>query len=326
MEKPNVDLEDDSADSKKQSPNTKKKCFVIMPIADQDGYPEGHFTRVYKELIKPAIENAGFQAVRADDTLNTKIILLSILKSIVEYDMALCDLSSLNPNVMYELGVRQMAKMPVTLIKDERTRRIFDIQLMNDIPYDSSLRVDFVRAAQEQITLAIKATFEDRNSKSKSLLELLNIQLQIEETTVVVSKSEKMILDQLEGISRRLSKFGDIRFENSSQINDSDYGVWDSYGDPLSKGSLVYGPSDNEALAGNKFFFILQSVKLVPHNNERNRQIFVVKLFNLYSETSEKKICHGTLDQFVTASKNELKSQSLGQFESYERFNEILAG
>ena len=27
----------------------KKKCFVIMPISDQPGYPDGHFSRVYQE-------------------------------------------------------------------------------------------------------------------------------------------------------------------------------------------------------------------------------------------------------------------------------------
>lgn len=31
-----------------------KKCFVIMPISDVDGYPKGHFNRVYDYIIVPA--------------------------------------------------------------------------------------------------------------------------------------------------------------------------------------------------------------------------------------------------------------------------------
>lgn len=31
-----------------------KTCFVIMPISDVDGYPKGHFDRVYKHIIEPA--------------------------------------------------------------------------------------------------------------------------------------------------------------------------------------------------------------------------------------------------------------------------------
>ena len=45
----------------------KKKCFVIMPISDAEGYDKGHFTRVYEHLVKPAVIEAGFEPMRADD-------------------------------------------------------------------------------------------------------------------------------------------------------------------------------------------------------------------------------------------------------------------
>ena len=41
----------------------KKKCFVIMPISDTDGYDNGHFTTVYNHLIKPAVIKAGFESI-----------------------------------------------------------------------------------------------------------------------------------------------------------------------------------------------------------------------------------------------------------------------
>ena len=37
-----------------------KKCFIMMPISDAEGYDKGHFTRVYEHLIKPAVMDAGF--------------------------------------------------------------------------------------------------------------------------------------------------------------------------------------------------------------------------------------------------------------------------
>lgn len=96
------------------APDSKQlpTCFVIMPISDQEGYPTGHFKRVYQEIVRPAIELAGFTPERADDANQTHNIILSILKSVVNSDIAICDISSLNPNVMYELGVRQMARKP----------------------------------------------------------------------------------------------------------------------------------------------------------------------------------------------------------------------
>jgi hypothetical protein len=108
-----------------------KKCFVIMPISNHTDYETGHFDRVYEEIIRPAVEQAGFEPKRADDIKQTHIIIIDILKSIVDSDMAICDLSSLNPNVMYELGIRQMTKKPVVLIKDSKTKRIFDIGILS---------------------------------------------------------------------------------------------------------------------------------------------------------------------------------------------------
>lgn len=84
----------------------KKTCFVIMPISDVDGYDSGHFTRVYEHLIKPACEQAGFKPERADETPRTDVIMAGILKKIIACDIAICDLSSRNANVFYELGLR----------------------------------------------------------------------------------------------------------------------------------------------------------------------------------------------------------------------------
>ena len=43
---------------KKEDTNEKikDKCFVIMPISDQGDYPVGHFTKIYEQIIKPAVQ------------------------------------------------------------------------------------------------------------------------------------------------------------------------------------------------------------------------------------------------------------------------------
>ena len=44
------------------SKEVNKSCFVIMPIADCEGYEKGHFAHVYNDIIKPAIEKTEFVA------------------------------------------------------------------------------------------------------------------------------------------------------------------------------------------------------------------------------------------------------------------------
>ena len=56
-----------------------KKCFVIMPITEGEGYTDSHFTRVYDYIIKPACIQAGFKPIRADEVLTTNYIALDII-------------------------------------------------------------------------------------------------------------------------------------------------------------------------------------------------------------------------------------------------------
>lgn len=49
-------------------------CFIIMPISDPDGYKDGHFSHVLENIIKPACEQANYNAVRADQVKETNLI------------------------------------------------------------------------------------------------------------------------------------------------------------------------------------------------------------------------------------------------------------
>lgn len=154
---------------------TKKKCFVIMPISDVDGYPKGHFNRVYDYIIVPACKQEGYEPIRADATSKSNVIIVDILRNILECDMAICDLSSRNPNVFYELGFRQAFNMKTVLMKDDQTDRPFDVSTIRSINYESSLRIDLVNKTITELTKALKETNEMSEKEPNSLLKLLSI-------------------------------------------------------------------------------------------------------------------------------------------------------
>ncbi len=199
----------ESTEVKEATAEEKSKiCFVIMPISDVEGYDAGHFKRVYDHIIKPACLNAGFEPLRADDINKTNHIIIDILKQIIEADMCICDLSGRNPNVLYELGIRQAFNFPVTLIKDERTSRIFDIQTLRDVPYDSSLRIDKIEQAIPEITSALQNTYDDKVENINSITQLLGIE-SAKITKTEVSNDTTLLLDAISGISRRLNTIED---------------------------------------------------------------------------------------------------------------------
>jgi hypothetical protein len=37
--------------------NNGNDCFIIMPIADQEGYDKGHFNKVYEDILKLHVIN-----------------------------------------------------------------------------------------------------------------------------------------------------------------------------------------------------------------------------------------------------------------------------
>ena len=136
----------------------KNQCYIIMPISDPEGYDEGHFKDVYKYLFDPAIRDAGYVPKRADDEKASNMIQVSIIRDIIESPMAICDLSSRNPNVLFELGIRQAFDLPVVLVQEKGTPRIFDIGTINTIDYGGELLHKDVLEDMKTITEAILQT------------------------------------------------------------------------------------------------------------------------------------------------------------------------
>lgn len=167
--------------SKKVEENNKSDskydnvCFVIMPIGEKEGYPENHFQEVYEDIFIPAIKEAGFKPLRADDEKSSSMIQIDIVKSIVNSPMAICDLSTRNPNVLFELGIRQAFDLPVVLVQEKGTPRIFDIGNINTIDYDKGLGHRDVLKARERIRESIIAT-QDRSRGINSIIRLLEIE------------------------------------------------------------------------------------------------------------------------------------------------------
>ena len=183
----------------------QKKCFVIMPISDVEGYEVGHFNRVYDHLIRPACISADIDVDRADKVTSTNFIVLDILQKIVKSDLVICDLSARNANVMFELGIRQAFSLPVVLIKDGRTERVFDIQGLRTLDYAESLRIDSVENDKKNLVETIRSTLTMPNHEVNSLVGLLGMEPAIVNKTAKVSSEGALILLALQDVSGRLA-------------------------------------------------------------------------------------------------------------------------
>ncbi|EAW2983176.1 hypothetical protein FEH47_08240 [Salmonella enterica] len=191
----------------------EKKCFTIMPIADHPDYDNGHFSRVYNHLIKPACQKAGFKAVRADDAKASHMIMFDILKNIIECDMAICDLSSKNANVFYELGLRQAFNKKTILITDGRTNTPFDITGFRYVKYDHTLRIDSVINDIDEISAMLLETETASDDDVNSIVKLLKIQpAKIE--NLQLNEQDTVIFEMIRRLDEKMT-----RIENSQKHN-----------------------------------------------------------------------------------------------------------
>lgn len=108
-------------------------CFVAMPFGIKDGID---FNRVYSDLIKPALEGAGFEVFRADEEMRAGEIRKDMFQELLLADLVVADLSIDNPNVWYELGVRHALRARgVIQIFTRRERVPFDVSTDRALNY-----------------------------------------------------------------------------------------------------------------------------------------------------------------------------------------------
>ena len=130
----------------------KKECFVIMPFG-------GWFDTYFKEVYVPAIESAGFKAVRADDFYRPGNIVNDIWNCTKNSELILADLTDKNPNVFYELGLANAITKPAILITATMEDVPFDLRSLRVIEYNKSFP-NWGEILKDKISRAIKETIK----------------------------------------------------------------------------------------------------------------------------------------------------------------------
>ena len=104
----------------------KPSCFVIMPFSKtNDIHTEEYWTNHYEKIIKPLIVNNGLLPHRSE-ALRGNIINL-IINDLVTSPIVVADLTDANPNVYWELGVRQSFRHGTITIAQDGTKLAFDL-------------------------------------------------------------------------------------------------------------------------------------------------------------------------------------------------------
>jgi tetratricopeptide (TPR) repeat protein len=123
------------------------KLFVAMPYGQGTGRLNPsvpatertiEFDEVWTGVIRPAIP-PDWEAKRADELRKPGLIDQLYTEWLLEADIVLADLTFANPNVYYELGIRQaLSRKSTVLIAQKDTELPFDVRNQAVIAYDYS--------------------------------------------------------------------------------------------------------------------------------------------------------------------------------------------
>src|SRR5206468_215763 len=86
-------MEDSEKKSKPLHPENRPHAFVIMPFGKKKGGDGSvyDFNTIYRQLIKPALEAAGFESFRADEETSSGDILTDMFQELLLADLCIVD-------------------------------------------------------------------------------------------------------------------------------------------------------------------------------------------------------------------------------------------
>jgi hypothetical protein len=110
----------------------KKRCFVVMGFGTKTDFQQQKaydLDKSYRIIIKKAVEEAGLECIRADDVIHSGIIDKPMYELLLGADLVVADLSTSNPNAIYELGVRHALRPHTTIvIAEENFKFPYDVK------------------------------------------------------------------------------------------------------------------------------------------------------------------------------------------------------
>jgi hypothetical protein len=145
--------------AEEDSATLKPVAFMVMPFGEKPvdradpGIPAKiDFDELWERVYEPALEQLGYEAVRADRDVGA-LIINEMIRRLTVADLVVADVTLPNANVYYEIGVRHAAaQRGCVLVAADWARATFDLAQMRQLRFpltDGTVpqdQADFARA------------------------------------------------------------------------------------------------------------------------------------------------------------------------------------
>jgi len=184
-----------------------------MPISATANHDETHWKDVLK-LLHRSIESAGFDPVNVWESSTGDRISERIIGNIFDLEIAIVDISDLNPNVMFELGLRLSSKKPTIVVCNTGGIIPFDIRDFEIIFYPSDLNILGMEDFFSKLDKRLKEKYGSFKS-GKYLAFLSSVVVDVASPQTREVGLSDLLLSRIDDLNRKFSAF-----ENKSLQND----------------------------------------------------------------------------------------------------------
>lgn len=209
------------------NPTSPPLCFVIGPIGKDGTSERKHADLLLHSVIKQVLESGDFnyKVKRADEDADPGMIGDRVVSDIINSELVVADLTDLNPNAFYELGIRHstekptihMAKLGTALPFDNISHRTIFVDLMDWHSTEAARRrladaVKAIKAADYKVSNPItqaNASFKMRRSEDPRERVLADVQermfsLENSLTRIVAPYPEEFIVSERQEAIRQI--------------------------------------------------------------------------------------------------------------------------
>ncbi|RWA70617.1 hypothetical protein [Mesorhizobium sp.] len=189
----------------------QKRCFVVGPIGGDDSSDRIHADWLLEEIILPVfgVHFKDFVVTRADKITEPGQIDAQVIEALLDSELVIADMTTLNPNAFYEIGIRHVLGMPIVHMHLDGEKIPFDVSSYRSIKFSWKRPRDLreARAALEKsVAAAIKPGHKVDNPVTAARAR---IELQQHATT-----TERVLLREIEALR---AKVANIEARNAIQ-------------------------------------------------------------------------------------------------------------
>ena len=185
---------------------TKKKCFVISPIGEEGSEMRERSDKVLEHIIKPPVEECGYECMRADEISEPGIITSQIIQHLIDDDLVVADLTGRNPNVYYELAVRHVVRKPIVQVIQAGESIPFDVAGTRTIHVDHR-DLDSVADCKRELVKQIRSVEKDPSRVDTPISVAIDLEF-LRKSENPLEKSSAEIIAMLQDVRSMVSDIG----------------------------------------------------------------------------------------------------------------------